>query len=122
MWKWAAPAGDEGDDEEEGGDAEQRDGICSAEAGQQGAQEMSEADRKIWSGQINALKAKFTGGTAEWMSAGSGGNASASQISRIMAFVPRTGQGTMPTSADLEMVVETKATAIPFHLEDIPLP
>ena len=85
-------------------------------------QEMSEADRKIWSGQINALKAKFTGGTAEWMSAGCGGNASASQISRIMAFVPRTGQGTMPTSADLEMVVETKATAIPFHLEDIPLP
>jgi len=85
-------------------------------------QGMSDAERKIWSGQINALKAKLTGGTGEWMSAGGGSNANAPQISRTMIFVPRNGQGTMPTSAGLDMVVETKATAIPFHFEDIPLP
>ena len=85
-------------------------------------QELSDAERKIWSGQVNALKAKFTGGTGEWMPGGGGTNASALQITRTMYFMPRTGQGTTPTSADLEMIVETKAAAVAFHLEDIPLP
>jgi hypothetical protein len=90
----------------------------------------SEADRRMWIDRIALLQPRLRGHTGKWTNLAFDPTLEGNRIYRDIDLVrapapPGTAPSpasTPPTSADLDLIVETKSTTIPFHFENLPLP